>query len=180
MTLAVIRFEIALEQRLADSELKSSQFSLRSMIVFSTVSGIVLAISIPLVAASKHDGLYFAPYHLFGDAFFPLAVLLFILSPFLLITIGVLLYFRQPRPNFVYIFLVFIALAILQAIASRPYVSDLYKFAQIISPAIVVLSIASIAEAVFRKLESHYVTTGLTFPIGLAYWFITSGIVSAV
>ena len=169
-----------MELPLADSELKPSQFSLRSLFVVSTITGIVLAGLIPLIAASKRDGYYFAPYHLLGEAFFPLAVILFFASPFLLIAIGALLYLRQPRPVSVYFFLAVIALAILQAIASRPYVSDLYQFAQIISPAIVVLSIASIAEAVIRKLRSHYITTGLTFPIGLAYWFMTSGIISAV
>ncbi len=161
-------------------EIKPFQLSLRSILVFTTIVGIGLALVIPLVAASRRDGLYFAPYHLLGDAFFPVAVVLFLTSPVLLVAIGVLLYFRHPSPVLVYVFLIFISIAVFQAIASRPYLGDLFEFAQVMTPILVVISVASIAESAIRNLKSHYVTSGLTLPIGLGYWFMSSGIISAV
>lgn len=150
------------------------------MLNFVTVVGIGLAVLVPFVTAAQHGGLYFAPYHLLGDAFFPIAVVLFLFSPVFLVSIGVLLYFRHPSPVLIYVFLICFFIAISQAIASRPFISDLFHFAQIMSPILIVISIGSITESAIKDMKSHYVTSGLTFPIGLGYWFMSSGIVSAV
>ena len=110
-------------------------------------------------------------------AFVPL---LFFPSPILLITIGVLLYNRKPRPALIFLFLISLGISILHFIGFIPHVSTLYLFARYASPILVVLSFAAITEVAVRKLKSHYLTCGLTLPVALAYWFVTSAVAAAI
>ena len=157
-----------------------SQFSLRSLLLFTSFACVALVLLIPLVGIVSKVGLYFAPSYLLGKAFEPCALILFFASPLLLTAIGLLLYLRKPRPVLVSVFLGAVSLAVLQIIGTWLDTSLLYEFARVASPVLLMISLGSVAEVAIRQLKSHYVTCGLTVPIGLAYWLMTSLIIAAV
>jgi hypothetical protein len=165
---------------MTNTEQKGSQFSLRSLVTSTAIGGASLALIIQLVIVSKRHGFFFAPFAVIGEAVLPFAALLFFASPILLLAVTILLYRRQPGPVFAYIFLACLSVAIFQAFASRPYVTKLLGFSQVMSPILVTLSISAMVEVIARKLQFHAITCGCVFLLALTYWLMTAVIVLSV
>jgi hypothetical protein len=83
----------------------------------------------------------------------------------------------RPIPISPWLFLGCLAFAVGLILSARGGGTRLWSFAPIVSPTLLVFSLATIAEVVLRRLKTHAITAFLTLPPALAYWLMTCGLV---
>ncbi len=144
------------------------QFSLRSFLIFSAVASIALVVLIVLQDKETRWNVFMGPFFILRESLMPLTMLMLLLSPLVLVGIGTLLYFREPRPVSVLIFFAFTLVAALDFFGGgrRVEASMVVTFLHAIS------SFACIAEVITRRLKPHFLTAGLTLQVPLSIWLV--------
>lgn len=141
--------------------------------IISIIAAILLGIAATLGAISDNGSFYEAPRYIFGETIAGFAGLFFLISPLALAGIAVMLYQYKPFPYLVFLFLAAVTICVIQFLFVRPDAFALYHFAKFASPSLLVLSLSCITESATRQLKPHLLTSSLTLPVALAYWFIT-------
>lgn len=159
---------------------RDSKSSILLLLKLTTYVAIFTTIAIPVASACVKVGVFFAPLHLLGRAFNPIAAVFMLGAPWLFVLLVILLIARPNRPIATIVFLVVACGSVALLFFGNNSDESVLTHCQIATIVLFSLSLVGVVEAYCRDLPEHRLTTYVSVAFASCYWIGSLAIFTSV